>query len=66
MKCLIFQDPIECQNIEITRCEALGKVSEAYEVCMLGLGLETNATIWCENHYKDESLWVDNLSPRYL
>ena len=66
IKCLTFNDQTECLNIEIQRCEILGKTSEDFEKCMIKLDLEKNATLWCENHYNDATLWVDNLSPRYL
>ena len=66
IKCKVFGDTEECQKIEIKRCELKGKTSEAYEVCMLALGVEKNGTVFCENHYATADLWVDNLSPNYL
>ena len=66
IKCKVFGDIQECQNIEIMRCELKGMTSEAYEICMIKLGIEKNATLFCENHYATGDQWVDSLSPNYL
>jgi hypothetical protein len=63
IRCLLYKDVEQCLAIEMTRCEVKGKTTEAYEQCMIDLKLEDS---FCRNHYLDESIWKDNLSPSYL
>jgi hypothetical protein len=72
MKCDLYGDSTpegatQCLLYEKRKCLSKGETTQAYESCMIDLynKKSINSTLFCENHYKDFSLWEDKLNPSY-
>ena len=71
MRCKVYQDPNACRKIEERRCQSLGKNTTRYEECMIQLYMNENfvridPVLFCDEHYLDETIWIEKLHPDYL
>ena len=69
IRCKIFNDEVQCLNIERKRCLAKGILTEDFELCMIDLdqlqGL--NTTEFCVDHYENNpDIWTEAYSPDFV